>query len=146
MNALKKIAVAVLLLSFTVFVALFGRLPALRYVSCLVETPYFIELKTTQENSNRSAPSPVVCCSAWPSARSRCTSYGWTTDSRFLAIGSLSNGREPSSGFGKDRKSRRSQCLTYHRYSSWLSFQHHRFFSCPLLFSALVTCTNLLHL
>lgn len=32
MNLLKKIAAAVLLLSFVVFVAFFGRLPALRYV------------------------------------------------------------------------------------------------------------------
>lgn len=32
MNLLKKIAVAVLLLSFIVFVAFFGRLPAFRYV------------------------------------------------------------------------------------------------------------------
>ena len=32
MNAFKKIAAAVLLLSFIVFVALFGRVPALRYV------------------------------------------------------------------------------------------------------------------
>lgn len=33
MNALKTVVVAVLLLSFIVFVAFFGRLPALRYVS-----------------------------------------------------------------------------------------------------------------
>ena len=31
MDSLKKIAIAVLVLSFFVFIALFGRLPALRY-------------------------------------------------------------------------------------------------------------------
>lgn len=37
MSVFKKIAVAVLLLSFAVFVALFGRLPALRYFSLSID-------------------------------------------------------------------------------------------------------------
>lgn len=48
MNILKKIVVAVLLLTFAVFVAFFGRLPALRYVSPIfVQMIYLTSLRKT---------------------------------------------------------------------------------------------------
>lgn len=53
MNLLKKIAFAVLLLSFTVFVALFGRLPALRFVS--LQIVMIVPLTSCQKDTNRLA-------------------------------------------------------------------------------------------
>lgn len=48
MSVLKKVAAAVLLLSFIVFVALFGRLPALRYISFIDEQT--LRLMSIREN------------------------------------------------------------------------------------------------
>jgi len=48
MNALKKVVLAILILSLIVFVALFGRLPALRYVFLL-----FKSLQITQINPGK---------------------------------------------------------------------------------------------
>lgn len=58
MNALKKIVIAVLLLSLVLFVAFFGRLPALRYVS-LVALTLLVSSKP-QEDAHRSATSLPV--------------------------------------------------------------------------------------
>lgn len=90
MNFLKKIAAAVLLLSFIVFVAFFGRLPALRYVLNFNVLGTF--LSSFQKDSNWFTQPPHMQYTAFGSLEARCCSHKWEIGSCYSPARELSDG------------------------------------------------------
>ena len=87
MNLLKKIAATVLLLSLIVFVAFFGRLPALRYVLHINVSDVYLSL--FQKNSNWFTQPPHMQYTARRPLEARRCSYRREIDSCFFPAGTL---------------------------------------------------------
>ena len=83
MNALKKVALAILLFSLLVFIALFGSLPALRYETLHIQ--YDRPLMLLQEDPNWPAQPLLVDSFTCLSTLGRPTVDWWTIYILFLA-------------------------------------------------------------
>lgn len=87
MNLLKKIAAAVLLLSFVVFVAFFGRLPTLRYVLNINVSE--ASLSSFQKDTNWFTQPPHMQYTASQPLEARCCSHRREVGSCFSSSGKV---------------------------------------------------------
>lgn len=100
MGVIKKFAIAVLLVSCITFIALFGRLPAFRYVNPFKFQQLSIDSR--KEGANRSDSSSDMDQGSGMFPNIGRLYHWWTTWPFSLSLWSLSNERKPPSGLGRN--------------------------------------------